>query len=82
VPITYIGGRAIIGGQESTFREAVEYCSLPVNECVNPGKYLGDAPLPNVSDSNVQAKTKFIGWLVIGIIIISAGAFIVTKLRR
>lgn len=80
VPITYIGGRAIIGEQESTIREAVEYCSLPINECVNPGKYLENI-LPNLDVNASQSKIKFIGWLVIGAIIIGGGIFIAAKTR-
>lgn len=80
VPLTFIGAKAIEGANESTIKEAAEYCSLPVNQCIDPGKYIQNiAPLENNTAGN--AKQKIIGWAVISVILAGGATLLIYKLR-
>ncbi|MBI5076783.1 hypothetical protein HZB94_00155 [Candidatus Falkowbacteria bacterium] len=80
VPVTYIGAKAIEGANESTIKEAIEYCFLPVNQCIDPGKYIQEAtPIEN----NAAGKTnqEIVGWVVIGLVTAGGVALLIFKFR-
>jgi len=82
VPVIYIGPKTIIGFQETSIREAIETCHLPISSCVNPNDYvteqLKNLPLTSTS-ANPNSSSAIVGWVVLGILVIGGGALIVNK---
>jgi glutaredoxin len=82
VPVIYIGQKTIIGFQESSIREAIETCHLPISNCVNPNDYVTEQlkNLPAIPVSNnINSSQSIVGWVVLVILVVGGGALIVNK---
>lgn len=82
VPVIYIGPKTIIGFQETSIREAIETCHLPISNCLNPNDYVTEQlkNLPSVPDSNNSNSSKtIIGWVVLGVLVVGGGALVINK---
>lgn len=85
VPTTFINKTAISGFRESDFRQMVEYCHLPVNNCVDPAKFVQEklsqpTPVTETKPFTNTARPEVIGWIFIGGIVIGGAIFIFNKM--
>lgn len=86
VPTTFIGEKAILGYRENDVSNAIEFCSLPVNDCVNPEKFVKKELetrdyYNNKNNPPVTSNGRSIlGWVVAIILVVFFGFILVIKI--
>lgn len=82
VPVTYVGPKAIIGFEETSLRQAIESCHLPISDCVNPNDYVAEQlkNLPTINQTNSSGTPQeIVGWVILGILVVGGGVLIINK---
>lgn len=82
VPVTYIGPKAIVGFEETSLRQAIEFCHLPISDCVNPNDFVAEQlkNLPAGDQTNSSGTPQeIVGWVVLGLLVVGGGVLIVNK---
>ena len=86
VPTTFIGERAILGYRENDVRNNIDFCSLPVNDCVNPEQFVKKELetrdyYNNKNNPPVTSTGKsLLGWVVAIILVVFFGFILVIKI--
>ncbi len=85
IPITFIGDKFIKGYKENELRSAVEFCSLPVNKCLDAENFVNkklQEIMPKEQQFNFEQERdkKFIGWIVLAVGAIGGGVLLINKL--